>query len=180
MAANECTAGRRFDVSERPDSLPDHVRTKLPPGDPLYLAPGDTVAGRRASILAQSATNPATGTPEAVLKPTKADAQAEKELQRLCEQDLTRHGVEFLHMREARGNKAGWPDIVFCVVGWPVAVELKASGGRLSPEQDECLERMRLDGWRVAVVWSWDEWWALLSGLTGGRWAMGKEWRDER
>jgi hypothetical protein len=76
----------------------------------------------------------------------------ERELQALCEQELSRRGVAFLHLSPRAREKVGWPDLVFALHGTPCAVELKAASGTLSPEQRACLSQMRENGWTVAVI----------------------------
>lgn len=56
------------------------------------------------------------------------------------------------------GVQAGWPDLVV-VAAAPrqLFLEVKAPGGRVSPAQRDCHERLRALGWAVAVVHSVDE-----------------------
>jgi hypothetical protein len=55
-------------------------------------------------------------------------ARMERDLQRLCEQELNRRGIAYLHLSPMAREKIGWPDLVFAVAGVPMAVELKAAG----------------------------------------------------
>lgn len=91
------------------------------------------------------------------VKPNKADKQAEKDLQRLCEQELSRRGIWFLHLSHRAREKVGCPDILACVNGLAVAIELKTATGRLSEEQKNTLEHMAANGWRTAVVRSFEQ-----------------------
>ena len=88
---------------------------------------------------------------------TRGDAMAEKELQRLCEQELSRRGVEYLHLSHRAREARGWPDLTFVIVGTPYAVELKTATGKLSAEQDKTLRRMAANGWRTSICRSFDE-----------------------
>jgi hypothetical protein len=78
------------------------------------------------------------------------------------ERDLQDQIQAFLQIREIivgrqRMDKKsnmieGWPDIVFCYRGIPWAWEVKLPGKEPEPHQQACLEKMRANGWRVAVV----------------------------
>ena len=60
----------------------------------------------------------------------------EKELQAIVEQYLEAKGYPYLHIRKAKGNRKGWPDLtVLCPDGKTLYVELKVKGGRLAKEQ---------------------------------------------
>ena len=62
----------------------------------------------------------------------------ESELQKDAEKYLDAKRYIYLHMRNCRGNRAGWPDLtVLLPNGRVVFVELKVKGGRLSAEQKE-------------------------------------------
>ena len=84
--------------------------------------------------------------------PGKADADQERELQRLCELELSRRGIWFLHLSPRAREKIGCPDLLFALNGVPHAIELKSKTGRLSDEQKTALEQMAANGWRTAVV----------------------------
>ena len=88
---------------------------------------------------------------------SKADAGEEKQLQRLCELELSRCGIEFLHMSYRAREKRGWPDLTFCVVGRPFAIELKTATGQLSQDQRQVLAAMEANGWLVRIVRSFDD-----------------------
>ena len=83
---------------------------------------------------------------------TKADLSAEKELQRLCESELLRCGIEYLHLSYRAREKRGWPDLTFVSVGKPFAVELKTATGTLSQDQRQVLAAMECNGWLVRIV----------------------------
>ena len=83
--------------------------------------------------------------------PTKP-CKLEKELQHLCELELSRRGIEHLHLSPRAREKAGWPDLTFVLDGVPYAVELKTAAGRLSEAQERVLGRMACNGWRCVVV----------------------------
>ena len=93
----------------------------------------------------------------------KVNALAERDLQRLCEQELNRQGIAFLHLSPMAREKAGWPDLVFAIAGIPFAVELKTQAGKLSAEQEHMLARMQANGWTVHVVRSYEAFRALIN-----------------
>lgn len=92
------------------------------------------------------------------------DDAAERTLQRLCESELSRQDIEYLHLSYRAREKPGWPDLSFTVprmmsgyvFGVSCAVELKSATGKLSKEQENCLERLRRNGVRIAVIRSFD------------------------
>lgn len=66
---------------------------------------------------------------------------------------------------KAEGVKRGVPDYLFPVrrmdfVG--LAIELKANGGRLEPEQREWGELLCRQGWRATVCYGAEEAWAVI------------------
>ena len=81
----------------------------------------------------------------------------ERDLQRLCEQELSRRGIWYLHLSPRAREKAGVPDLMFAISGQPWAVELKTTTGRLSAEQKATLSDMELNGWRTVVVRGYEE-----------------------
>lgn len=58
---------------------------------------------------------------------------------------------------KAQGAKKGVPDILILHNGWCFWIELKAEGGRLSPEQATCHEAIVLSGGKVTVCRSVDD-----------------------
>ena len=122
---------------------------------------------------------------------TVADNKAEKELQKLCEQYLLQKGIEFLHLSPRAREKRGWPDLTFVLKGYwevgrggmmcrasivhgrPIAVELKAAGGKLSADQVSRLTRMSENKWEVYVIRAFE----TFSDLVNGR--RVKQWRAE-
>ena len=101
---------------------------------------------------------------------SKADDKAEKELQSLCERELSRNEIAYLHISFRAREKAGWPDLVFALDGRPIAVELKAKGGKLSPDQVKMLTMMKKNGWEVYVLRAFQDFYDLLHGGTIPRW----------
>ena len=94
----------------------------------------------------------------------KIDGQAEKELQRLCEQALNSRGIVYLHLSPMAREKIGWPDLVFCVCGKPYAVELKTLKGKLTVDQSRMMIRMEGNGWHTHIIRSYDAFRELLDG----------------
>jgi len=89
--------------------------------------------------------------------------EAEKYLQRLCEQELSRRSIAYLHLSFRAREKKGWPDLTFVLPtewgkpGIPWAVELKTASGIVSKEQKTMLRDMELNGWQVRVIRSFEE-----------------------
>ena len=113
---------------------------------------------------------------ELLSKPNKADEASEKRLQSLCEQMLNREKIAYLHLSPMAREKKGWPDLTFAL--WstkrsgadPIAVELKAVGGRLSQAQKDMLNQMRDNGWKVYVIRSEGVFYDLLHGHPPEEW----------
>jgi len=68
-----------------------------------------------------------------------------------------RCGIEGLHLSPRAREKRGWPDLTFCAVGKPFAVELKTATGTLSAEQRAVLTVMECNGWYVRIVRAFDD-----------------------
>jgi hypothetical protein len=89
-------------------------------------------------------------------------AKLEKDLQRLCEHELTRRGIWFLHLSPKAREKHGTPDLLFALAGRAVAIELKTVDGKVSDDQARCHQEMRANGWTVIVCRSFDNFKAFL------------------
>ena len=66
---------------------------------------------------------------------------------------------------KAEGVKPGVPDYLMPARNGAIhglAVELKAEGGRLEPEQREWLAALQSQGWRCVVAYGADEAWAAI------------------
>ena len=87
----------------------------------------------------------------------KLEAQSEKKLQSMCESELNRRNIVYLHLSFRAREKIGWPDLVFCINGKPFAIELKTTNGKLTLEQINLHIRMADNGWNTKVVRSFDE-----------------------
>lgn len=104
----------------------------------------------------------------------------ERELQKLCEQELNRRGLWYLHLSPRAREKIGCPDLLFCfhvhVSPYnhpvPCAVELKSERGRLTKEQSDTLTMMSGNGWRVYLVRSIKEFFGVLDGTA-------EEWESD-
>jgi len=98
----------------------------------------------------------------------KAEEMAEKELQRLCEQELSRRGIAYLHLSFRAREKKGWPDLTFVLpkvrgeCGTPWAVELKTASGVLTNEQKTMFRAMNLNGWCTCVIRSFEDFREIL------------------
>ena len=93
----------------------------------------------------------------------KHEAQEEAPLQRLCEQELSRRGIVYLHLSFRAREKIGWPDLTFVISGCPYAVELKTATGKLSEAQAWTLGRMKENGWSCHVCRSFDQFQTILN-----------------
>jgi len=110
-----------------------------------------------------------------VPRPTKHEVKAEKDLQRQCEQELHRRGIEYLHLSPMAREKKGWPDLTFAwrlnlIMGIPIAVELKAPAGTLSDDQVKVLTNMKANGWYVYVIRDMAVFVDLLNGMDVEQW----------
>ncbi len=86
------------------------------------------------------------------------EVRAEKDLLRLCKQELGRRGVRVVHHLSHRAREhAGYPDLTFVIKGVPMAAELKTARGVVSADQEATMAAMRLDGWQVRVCRSFEE-----------------------
>ena len=93
------------------------------------------------------------------------DDRAEKDLLRLCQQELSRRGVRVVHHLSHRAREhAGYPDLTFVLRGVPMACELKTRHGVVSADQEATLAAMRLDGWRTMVCRTFNEFCEWLEG----------------
>ena len=99
--------------------------------------------------------------PEPVMLDAKP-AKLERDLQRLCEHELTRRGIWFLHLSPKAREKQGTPDLLFALAGGAVAVELKTVDGKVSDDQARCHQEMTNNGWTVEVCRSFESFRAIL------------------
>jgi len=95
----------------------------------------------------------------------KAGVELEKELQRLCEQELSRRGIAYLHISFRAREKKGWPDLTFCLHGRFVAVELKTATGVLSKDQISVMANLERNGALTSVIRSFDDFCDVLEAL---------------
>ncbi len=122
-------------MSIRPHDIPDRMRRLMP-----------------------MATRKALGIPTSQDVQEAYEVRAEKDLLRLCKQELGRRGVRVVHHLSHRAREhAGYPDLTFVLQGVPMAVELKTKHGVVSDDQKATLAAMRRDGWRVSVCRSFEE-----------------------
>jgi len=98
----------------------------------------------------------------------KRIVKVEKELQRLVEWELNRRGIAFLHLSYRAREKIGWPDLVFCFHGRPIAVELKIGKKKPTLEQERMLAKMSDNGWETYVLYDFDSFLYVLSDKKKG------------
>ncbi len=103
--------------------------------------------------------------PEPVMLDAKP-AKLERDLQRLCEQELSRRGIWFLHLSPKAREKIGTPDLLFAINGKALAIELKIDGGKVTEDQTRNHAEMRANGWTVEVCWSFEQFRAVIDTTT--------------
>lgn len=92
----------------------------------------------------------------------------ERELQILCEIELRKRGLWFLHLSPRAREKEGAPDLIICgPQGQFVAAELKTKTGRLRPAQSETLTQLQNQSASVAVIRSLPDFRAFLTNIKG-------------
>lgn len=97
----------------------------------------------------------------------KASDKAERILQSECETWLRLNHIEYLHLSHRAREKEGWPDLIFANPfdeGRCYAAELKSSTGECSPEQVQCLAKLRFNGAAVEVIRSTSRFIAFVKG----------------
>jgi len=92
----------------------------------------------------------------------KGEAVVERYLQRLCEQELSRRRISYMHLSFRAREKIGWPDLTFCLHGRFVAVELKTARGTVSKEQVAILADLERNGALTRVIRSFEDFRDLL------------------
>jgi len=102
--------------------------------------------------------------------PSKVAIAHENALQRLCELELNRRGIKYLHLSYRAREKAGWPDLTFALPGRPMAVELKTATGKPSNVQIEMLSSMKANGWETYVLRELEVFIELLNGQPICQW----------
>lgn len=85
------------------------------------------------------------------------EEQFQKKVTDLC--DWLR--IAWHHETDSRRSKAGFPDLVMAGPGGVLFAELKTDRGRVSPEQNEWLNRLTAAG-ATAVVWRPRDWDAIV------------------
>lgn len=84
----------------------------------------------------------------------KAETEAEMVIQGDIAAYLRLHEIEFIRpdMRKKSPLPPGWPDLTFAYRGVPIAMEVKTTAGKLSPDQVTMHPKLATNGWRVIVV----------------------------
>jgi hypothetical protein len=100
-----------------------------------------------------------------------ATAKCEAQLQTQIQTMLQRNGIYVVRQRTDKRStvKVGCPDILFCVGGVAAAWEVKMPGKKPRPEQERALVDMASNGWKTAVVTTYDQALALLAEIRKGR-----------
>ncbi len=94
-------------------------------------------------------------------KPARG-VQQEARLQAECEEYLQKIGAWYLHLREARGNRPGVPDLIGVYQGRAFGIELKSRTGKLSAEQVRELAWIKQAGGITGEVRTLEEFVAIL------------------
>jgi hypothetical protein len=104
------------------------------------------------------------------------DGRYEHELQRLCEQELSRRGMVFLHLRTKQQAAAcpGLPDLViFPGNGFVLFVELKSFTGKLEEDQVKMHTKLAACGYYVAIARTFDRFVELLENAANDKYGEG-------
>lgn len=83
------------------------------------------------------------------------EAEFQKKITDLCD---WLH-LKWHHETDSRKSKRGWPDLVIAGDNGVIFTELKRENGKVSPEQQEWIDQLRVAGATV-YVWrpsDWDE-----------------------
>ncbi len=129
-------------MSIRPHDIPDRMRRLMP-------------ASARQSL----------GIPTAQEAQEAYEVRAESDLQRLCEQEISRRGMVFLHLRTKQQAAAcpGLPDLViFPGNGMVLFVELKSAMGKIEEDQAKMHAKLAAWGYHVAIARTFDRFRELL------------------
>lgn len=90
----------------------------------------------------------------------------ESQLEKLCELELSRRGIPFIHLSSKAREKIGWPDLTFprpCD-GKACAVELKSKTGTATKDQLETLAMFRKCGAVAEVVRTYERFVQIVEG----------------
>lgn len=100
---------------------------------------------------------------------SRQTAQLERELQRDVIGLLRRNGITPIWSATSKktSNNIGTPDILFAVRGIAVAWELKIPPHKLDEAQEEMRNNLLCDGWRYAVITTYEQALITLSWLLG-------------
>lgn len=82
----------------------------------------------------------------------KKNKMSEKTLQIKVENFLKTHGIYFVKVWGGGFQRAGIPDIIFCLNGRFWAVELKTDIGRTTDLQDYNIDKIRMSGGTAGVL----------------------------
>ncbi len=88
--------------------------------------------------------------------------EKEAQLQRDCEEYLTKIGAWWLHLRNAKRNKVGVPDLIIVYRGKIYGIELKSRGGKATKEQLINLAYLKAQGAVTGVIRSFEEFREIL------------------
>ena len=149
--------------AEFQDRFPNASRSTLEANGLEAPAPQRSAAAINAQVNAgMKDSAQAIKTPRIALQHVAGDppaAQTEKQLQEQIVGFLRRQGKWVIRQRmDRKSNIAlGTPDILCVHNGIPFAWEVKLPGRNPTPEQQRAGIEMQADGWRYAVIWSYDQ-----------------------
>lgn len=86
----------------------------------------------------------------------------ESQLQRDCEEYLTKIGAWWLHLRNAKRNKVGVPDLLIVYHGKVYGIELKSRGGKATKEQMINLAYLKAQGATTGIARTFEEFRKIL------------------
>jgi len=93
---------------------------------------------------------------------TSPSEKKEAALQRDCEEYLTKIGAWWLHLRNAKRNKSGVPDLIIVYRGKAYGIELKARSGKATREQMINLAYLKAQGATTGIARTFDEFRKIL------------------
>jgi hypothetical protein len=91
---------------------------------------------------------------------------AENSLQIRAESYLKKLGIYYVHLKNAKKNRKGIPDLLICLNGRFVGVELKTKTG-LTPEQKAEREKIIFSGGKYFIIQTLEDFILLIAKLKG-------------
>jgi VRR-NUC domain len=104
----------------------------------------------------------------------------EHDLQKMCEDYLKDHDIEYyhsgfrgLHKKGVSKNKKGYPDLFIFIDSTVIFIELKTKTGILSPDQENKISRLESKGYKCYIVREWKQFIKVMESTSeGDKWKM--------